>query len=177
MQELRGALDYRAVSHSDCLMTEAHAKDRNLAGQTLDDVDADASLFRHTRAGRQQDSVKVRRLVNCDGVVAADLAVCAELGEVLHQVEHKAVVVVDHEDAAHRWAPLPSIPEYEGTACTTRLGTKAADAAREPFWSTVTSVKGSRDSAHGNATVNNSRTTAANSTTQVSALTGQPPGR
>src|SRR6185312_5488493 len=74
-----------------------------------------------------------------------------ELGQVVHEVVDEAVVVVDDEDA-HRLDPPPR------------------------YWSTVTSLNGSRGSTYGNTTRNSSATTARISMAEPMTLPGTPPG-
>ena len=65
-----------------------------------DDVIADASLSRRTRAGRDHDPLRSHRLNirDRDLVVAPNLNLRAEFSQVLHQVVGKRIVVVENKD-------------------------------------------------------------------------------
>ncbi len=121
MQQLGRAVHHTAVRHLHRLHAEADAEDRDTRGGAVPDhVDADARLLRSAGARGEQNAVEavlgVRRR---HLVVAQDLALGAQLVQVLDQVENEAVVVVDYENARAHWL------------------------------STVTSLKGSSGSAHG----------------------------
>ncbi len=57
VHEVRGANDLAAEGVADGLMTQADAQKRNLAGEAPDDVDADAGILGHARAGRDDDAL------------------------------------------------------------------------------------------------------------------------
>ena len=79
MVHKRGAAVYRLASthdigaarHTDRLMPQAHAKDRNVAPQVAHDINADTGFIRRTRAWRQDDGGRRFRLnlVNRDCIV------------------------------------------------------------------------------------------------------------
>ena len=80
-------------------------------GACTNQADRRAGAFRGARSRAEQDTVELRgdggRLVGEPGVVIAPhVGLDTQLAEVLHQVEHEAVVVVDDQDP-HR-VRLPS---------------------------------------------------------------------
>src|SRR6266540_530400 len=85
---------------ADALVAEADAEDRQLAGEALDRLDADAGLFRRTRPGRDDDALR-RHLVDIldrDLVVAKHLDLGAQLAQVLVEVVGEAVDKITVED-------------------------------------------------------------------------------
>ena len=85
---------------ADGLVAEAHAEDRNAPGQALDGLQRDPRLVRRARAGRQ-DQVGGRHGFDAfhrQFVIAHHAHFGTELAEVLHQVEGKRIVVVDHQN-------------------------------------------------------------------------------
>lgn len=121
MQQLGRAVHDPAVRHLHRLHPEADPEDGDAGlGAVPDHLDADAGLFGRAGAGRQQYAVEAVLCVQRRHlVVAQDLALGAQLVQVLDQVEDEAVVVVDDENPRAHWL------------------------------STVTSLKGSSGSAHG----------------------------
>src|SRR5262245_58737934 len=101
VQQLRRAAHGGAKGHGDRLVTEAHTEDGDVAATLLNQRDADARLLRHARSWGEQYAVVRPAVRGRHLVVAPDLAVRAELTEILDQVENEAVVVVDDEDAGH----------------------------------------------------------------------------
>src|SRR4051812_33815511 len=75
-----------------------------MTGRVAYEVDADAGLLWGAGAGREQHTVVRVSLLGRHLVVAAHLGRGAELSEVLDEVEHEGVVVVDDEDADGRAA-------------------------------------------------------------------------
>src|SRR5450759_2052155 len=57
MHRHRCAHDFAAEGLADCLMTETDAEDRNARRRLADEIEADASLVRRARAGRQHDGI------------------------------------------------------------------------------------------------------------------------
>ncbi len=149
MQQLRRPVHHPAVRDLHGLHAEADAEDGDTGGRAVPDhLDADPGLLGRTGAGREQDAVEtVLGVAGGDLVVAQDLALGAQLVQVLDQVEDEAVVVVHDENARAHWL------------------------------STVTSLKGSSGSAHGKTYWNRTYTTASISTREISALTKAFPGR
>ena len=80
-------------------MAEADAEDGDAAGGGGDEVEADAGLVRRAGAGREHDRLGLhgQNLRHRYGIVTPDLAAGAEIAEELHEVEGKAVVVVDEQ--------------------------------------------------------------------------------
>ena len=101
MQQLGGAGDGATERRTDRLVAEADAEHRQLARVLVDDVHHDAGAFRRARARGEQHpgGAEAGDLGHSDLVVAPDLALGAQLAQILHQVEDERVVVVDHEDA------------------------------------------------------------------------------
>jgi hypothetical protein len=84
---------------ADGLVAEADAEDRHAAGETRDGSERDARLVRRARPGREDD-VGRRQLLDPfhrQLVVAEHAHFGTELFEVLHKVEGKRIVVVDHQ--------------------------------------------------------------------------------
>ena len=112
MHRLRSALNNGAECFRDGLMPQTHAQQRqmSLCGR-LDHRDACAGLCGGSRAGRDHDGVYTadREGSVIDGVGLDESHVCAEFGEVPHQREDEAVVIVDNENgrAVNRWS-LPA---------------------------------------------------------------------
>ena len=68
---------------------ETDAEDRDLAGRSGDQVEADAGLVRRARAGGQHDRLGLARqgISYADLVVAPDLAARADIAQEVEQVE------------------------------------------------------------------------------------------
>jgi hypothetical protein len=88
-------------------LPETDAQDRHLARRGGDEVEADAGLVRRAGARRQHDGLgpAVHHRRRRQRIVTPHLAGGAEVAEELHEVERKAVVVVDEDDHSHilRW--------------------------------------------------------------------------
>src|SRR4051794_4325523 len=91
--------DVAAESLADALVTEAHAQQRYLAGETLDERHGYAGFVRGARPRRDDDAIRAKRrnLVEADLVVATDDDLLPKLAEILDEVVGKRIVVVDHE--------------------------------------------------------------------------------
>src|SRR5665213_2852243 len=99
MQQLRGAIDDRAVRDTDRLMPQAHSEYRYPAGHLLDQGHADPCVFRNPRPGAQQYAVERSGVPWFDLVVAQHHTGRPKLAQVLDEVEDEAVVVVDDKNA------------------------------------------------------------------------------
>ena len=99
MHQLLGVDDLAAEGLADALVAEAHAENRHLAGEFLDQRHRDARLVGRARAGRNHDMVGLERrdLLHRDLVVAEYPHLLAQLAEILHQVVGEGIVVVDHQ--------------------------------------------------------------------------------
>ena len=101
MQELRCPIDGRPVGRGDRLMSEAHAEDRNVTGALAHDVHAHPGILWSARSRTQENAVIRAGLGGRDLVISTDGDVSAQLREVLHEVEHEGVVIVDDQDPGH----------------------------------------------------------------------------
>jgi hypothetical protein len=110
VQQLRGTDDVASERLPDGLVAQAHAEQGPLAADLAHHLDADAGVGGRSRPGAEQDAVVGERLGGGHLVVAPHVDLRPELGQVLHDVEHERVVVVDDEDAgAHALiVPLPA---------------------------------------------------------------------
>ena len=106
VQEFGCPVDGGAECGADRLVSEAHPEKWRLGrGTRRDQVHRRACALRCAGAGAQQNAVELGRCRR-DGVgpgevrivVAPDHGPCSQLSEVLDQVEHEAVVVVDDEN-------------------------------------------------------------------------------
>ena len=108
MQQLGCAVDGAAERHADGLVAQAHPEQRGFGRRAgLHEGDRGARAFRGAGPGGEQDAVERGGGVGDGGVggqavvvVAPDLRVHPELAQVLDQVEHEAVVVVDDREPA-----------------------------------------------------------------------------
>ena len=77
-------------------------KERHLAREMADHVDADAGFLRRAGAGRDHDTVgcSASIFVDRDLVVAAHVDLCAQFAHVLDQVVGERVVVIENENHA-----------------------------------------------------------------------------
>ena len=67
MHQLGCANDRCAVDVADCLVTEAHPEDGDLAGKCRNGLAEDARVLRTTRSRRQQHRIGLQRNGLCDG--------------------------------------------------------------------------------------------------------------
>jgi hypothetical protein len=104
VHDLAGADYIAAKGLADGLMAQAHAQNRQLAGEVLDDVNRDAGFGRGARAGRNDDALGVEGFDfgNGEFIVAHDFDLGAQLTKVLHNVVGKRVVVIDHQQHGER---------------------------------------------------------------------------
>lgn len=104
VEQFGRAVDGSAESRTDRLVSEADAEQRGLGvGADLHQIHRRSRALRSSGARAQENAVELRycTLEVCRQlwiVVAPDHGFGSELAEVLHQVEHKAVVVVDDEN-------------------------------------------------------------------------------
>src|SRR5213594_2233433 len=87
---------------ADRLMTEAHAQDRQFAGQGFHERHEDAGLARRARARRHHGGGGLERedLLHGQRIVAVDHGLRPELAEQLDEVVGEGVVVVEDEEHA-----------------------------------------------------------------------------
>src|SRR5208337_3183532 len=90
----------------DRLMAEADAEERRRLARRPHEVEADARLVRRAGTGRENDRVRLRgqSLLHADLIVPPHRDVCAELAEIVDEVEREAVIVVDQGDALHSFS-------------------------------------------------------------------------
>ena len=104
MQQFGRASDHCTVSHTDRLQAQADAEDGHASAEPAHQIDADSGVLGRPRAGRQQDPVVgAHPVVGRETlvVVAPDVDLGPDLGEVVDDVVDERVVVVDDEDAYH----------------------------------------------------------------------------
>ena len=96
-----------AKSLADGLVAEADAKDRNVRGGALDQIEADAGLVGRAWTGRQHDGVGVARehVIDADLIIAMDIDLRPQAAQVMDEVEGEAVIVVDQQDHDPRLSP------------------------------------------------------------------------
>ena len=84
---------------ADGLVAQAHAEDRQLAGEVFDGFKGHARFARRTRARRNHNALRVQRGDFGDGqfVVAHHLDLGTEFAQVLHNVVGKGIVVINHQ--------------------------------------------------------------------------------
>ena len=105
--------DVAAVDLADALVAEAHAEHRDAAGEAGDDLVREAGVLGAAGPGADEHAVGLELLDLVDGerVAAVDQRLGAELAQVLDEVEHERVVVVEDEDpGGHRGPTLPPGP-------------------------------------------------------------------
>src|ERR1700730_8330593 len=122
--------DQGAEGFTQRLVAEADAEDRHPSREVPDGLDGDPRLRRDTGAGRDDQGLVVLQPLHTDGVVAEDLRLGAELGQVLDQVVSERVVVVEHRDphgmASARSMAASMAPAFSRVSSNSRLGTEAA---------------------------------------------------
>ena len=106
VNDFAGVGDSSAERLADGLLAQADPQDRRLAGEVLDDINADAGLFRRAGTGGDHDLLRRHHFDVLDGhlVVAHHLDVGTQFAEVLVEVVGEAVVVIDKQD--HVEAPI-----------------------------------------------------------------------
>src|SRR3954468_8028619 len=84
------------------LMSQAHAQHRTLAGEMLDQINADARLLRRAGSGRNQNmaGAPFPNVFRGGLVIAAHLYLLSQLAQILDQVVSEGIVVVQDEDHA-----------------------------------------------------------------------------
>ena len=113
VHDLRRPDDVAAVHLADALVPEADAEHGGAPGEAGDDLVRQAGVLGPARARADQHAVGLELvdLLDGQGVAAVHERLGAELAQVLDQVEHERVVVVEHEDpGGHRPVTLPPGP-------------------------------------------------------------------
>ena len=105
MQQLGRTVHRAAERHADRLVAEAHTEQRGARrGARLDQGDRGAARSGVPGPGQSSTpsncsaAIAIRRSGQAIVVVTPDVRVHTELAQVLDQVEHEAVVVVDDQD-------------------------------------------------------------------------------
>ena len=110
-----GRPHHLAAEHlAHALVAEAHAEDRPHAGEAADHLVGQAGVVGGARAGRHEHAIGLEREYLLDGelVGPVDQGLGAELAQVLHQVEHERVVVVDDQHpSAHGASTVAVAPD------------------------------------------------------------------
>src|SRR2546422_8676281 len=99
VKELRRPHYLPAEHLTNRLMTQAHAENRQLAGEMADDFHGHTGIIGCARSWRNHDSIWPDRrfnLVNGDLIVAAHLDPLAQFAEILDQVVSARIVVIDY---------------------------------------------------------------------------------
>ena len=102
MNHRRCAHDSGAIGDTDRLVAEAHAEHRHGAAERPYEGDAHARLLGdpRTRGHHDRGWIRSRDVLDGQRIVALDHHRCAELSQVLHEVERERVVVVDDQHLA-----------------------------------------------------------------------------
>src|SRR5712691_13519733 len=103
VEDARRMADLPAVHSPNPLMAEANAERRGRRAQLLEDISAHTEVPRVRRMawpGREDYRIgrKLPHLLHRDSVVAIDERIRAEFPDLLVQVVHEGIVVVDDED-------------------------------------------------------------------------------
>ena len=100
MQQLGGAHHAGAKGIAHSLVAEANPEDGELPGERPYKRDADPGVFGASGTGRDQGPADAQgsHLVKLEGVIAPHDGLGPQLAEVLHQVVHERVVIVDDQD-------------------------------------------------------------------------------
>ncbi|CAM5734791.1 hypothetical protein SHIRM173S_04541 [Streptomyces hirsutus] len=116
VQQLGGAVHDTAVGHLHGLHAEADTEDGHPGRRTVPHhLHTDPRLLRSAGPRGQQHTVEpVLGMRRRHLVVAQDLALGAQLVQVLNQVEDEAVVVVDDENARAHW--LSTVTSLKGSS-------------------------------------------------------------
>src|ERR1019366_5287042 len=91
---------FAAKSRANRLMSQADSKQWHFAREVTNQFDADPSVLRSARPGRNDDTFRPHRvdLANANLVIATHLDRSAQFAQVLDKVVGKRVVVVANED-------------------------------------------------------------------------------
>ena len=100
MHDLRRPHDLAAEDLADALVPEAHAEHRDTAREMGDDLVGQPGILGASRAGADQHTVglDLLDLVDRQGIAAVHERLGTQLAQVLDEVEHERVVVVEDED-------------------------------------------------------------------------------
>ena len=81
-------------------MAQTDAEHRHVRSKALDHLDRDARVFGSSGSGRDDDVIGriVADLVGRQLVVAADERRCAQLAEILGEIERERIVVIDQKN-------------------------------------------------------------------------------
>src|SRR5207248_9624169 len=122
--------DHPAEGLAEALVAEADAQDGHPAAQLADRRQRDAGVVRVARPRRDDQRAVAAQLGDRDGIVAVDLSLRAELGQVLDQVVGEGVVVVDDGDphgiSSARRIASKSTPALASVSWYSRSGTESA---------------------------------------------------
>ena len=90
----------RAKRMRNALVPEAHAHQRQLRAEGLDNLIGQTRLARRAGAGRDEDALGLQglHLIERDFVIAMHLHIHVFLAKILHEVKRKRIVVVDDEE-------------------------------------------------------------------------------
>ncbi len=106
MHDARRPDDGTAVRHSNRLMTEADAKDRDSLTEDLNEFDADAGVFGPAGSRRNHDAVRIEftEFSDTHAIVPHDANILATCAQKLDEVECERIVIIDDDDHS-----LPSL--------------------------------------------------------------------
>src|SRR5215469_9487659 len=100
MHEVARALHLASKRRANRLVTKTDSQDRRLPGHVTNQLNANASVLRRARAGRDHDVVwlEMLDLRRRNLIVAAHLDLGPKLTEVLHEVVGERIVIVEYKD-------------------------------------------------------------------------------
>ena len=110
VQKFWGTVDHCTEHLTNRLVAEAYPEDRNLAAEGSNHVHADSGVGRGTGSGRDEHTVVTTTCIWSNRVIATNIDLRTELGQVLNEVEDERIVVVDDENPS---AHDPIIPQTD----------------------------------------------------------------
>src|ERR1700688_2182668 len=142
MKQRRRTLYLPAESRPNGLVPQAHAKNRKLPCQSLNQLHGDPRFLWRTRSRRNHNPLRffTRDLLNANLIVAVHFHLASQLTQILRQVVGKRVVVIEQQN--HLDFLLPRVPRVfrpRATAVAIALplfrcaASKAASNARDLF--------------------------------------------
>ena len=111
MHDLGGAHNVTAIDLTNALMTEADSEHRHPTGEMTDDLVGETGIFGAPGAGAYEHTIggQCVDLLEGERIAAVHQWLSSEFAQILHEVEHERVVVVEHEDpGSHRPRPYRS---------------------------------------------------------------------
>src|ERR1039457_2202831 len=127
MHQAWRAIDVASKCLAHALLAEAHAENRQLPCEILENRKRDSRFFRRAGAGRYDYRVGMKRAHSrdIDHVVTLHRDVGAELAEVLHEVVGERIVVIDHQNFRHLGDPAAAAVSNSRAALSARIIARA----------------------------------------------------